>query len=495
MQLSSQHLRILALLPLVALCACATDNTNSTQDAVAIPEQWQNASEQNSTALDTEALANWWTRFNDPILDQLIVAALADSPDIRTALSRIAESRARRGVEKANLLPSLSGRLGAREDYNRNHNTHTTSEGDSYSAGLDASWEIDLFGKNRASLDAADADLAQTQENYHAAQVSLAAEIALEYISLRSSEAQLAVVNRNIETRQETTQLTQWREESGNGNALDSQQAISTLEQARATIPSLTQNISQSRNRLALLSGKTPGALDAILTSTKPVPQAPAALAMGIPAETLRQRPDIRAAEHAVEAAGFRTRAAALERLPTLNLSGSIGVEALRAGNLFSPDATVGSVLAGLVAPIFEGGRITQNIEIQNELQKQALISYESSVLTALSEVEDALVAIRRSNERLEVLNKAATAATTAANLAAIQYEAGTVDLLTVLEVQRTQLSLEEQVVGTTADVTTAHVQLYKALGGGWGNEEIRNMKSTTHITFSIAQYNTARHF
>ena len=467
-RLSPRHFLVAAALLALGGCAYTPEDPASVAE-ISPPAAWQNAEKiADTAALSSEQLAAWWQQFNDPTLDQLIDTALQNSPDIQTALSRIAESRARRGVEKAALLPTLSGNLSAKESYNRDHNTHTTTSGDSYAAGLDASWEIDLFGKNRAALAAADADLRETEENFYYAQVSLAAEIATTYITLRSTEEQLAVVERTLATRTETTQLAQWTEEAGTGDALDAQQAVSTLEQARATIPALQRTIVQTRNQLCVLLGQTPGSLDASLSSGQKLPAAPARFAAALPVETLRQRPDIRAAEQAFFAAFQRTKAAELERLPTLNLSGSIGVEALRAGDLFSPDATIGSLLAGLTAPIFQGGRIDQNIAIQNEQQKQAALSYKGTVLTALSEVEDALIAVQKTADRITTLEKAATAAREADQLAGIRYEAGDIDISAVLDTQRTLLSLEEQLVAARADLLSAYVQLYKSLGGGW---------------------------
>ena len=219
-----------------------------------------------------------------------------------------------------------------------------------------------------------------------------------------------------------------------------------------------------------MLSGSTPGALDALLATPHAVPAVPQDLAIGIPAETLRQRPDVRAAERGVDAAFARTSAAQRQRLPSLSLTGSLGVEALKADHLFSPESTITSLLGSLSAPIFNAGRIRANITIQSELGKQAVNAYESIVLTALSEVENALVAVKRNAERLDILTRATTAERDAAKLAGLQYEAGQVDLFVSLEAQRTLLSLEQLEVTTSADRITAYIQLYKALGGGWSH-------------------------
>ncbi len=471
-----------ASLLLLASCATPSGPRSLSDSTIAVPASWQNTSAANTNQPAQTAAADnlsaWWTRYNDPVLNQLISNALQTSPDIRTALSKIAQSRATRGVTKSDLLPSLSAGASAGTSRKEDHTTdpHTTTSAQSYSVSLDASWELDLFGKNYQSLKAADADLAQTEQNFHAAQVSLAAEVAAAYVSLRSSETQLDVVQETLRTRAETTQITEWRAQSGSASALELQQAISTLEQARASIPSLQQTVTQTRNQLTLLSGLAPGALDKLLapaasaTGAAYVSRIPKSdtPAVSIPADILRQRPDIRAAEYGFAAAVARLKSAERERLPSLKLTGSLSLESIKAGRLFDPSTTVASALGSLTAPIFAGGRIKQNIVIQNELTKQSLIAYESAVLSALTDVENALVSLQRNTERISILNHAAAAAREAAELAAIQYKAGQVDLTTVLDTQRTQLSLEEQQVSATADHTTAQIQLYKALGGGW---------------------------
>jgi multidrug efflux system outer membrane protein len=452
----------------LALSSCATnDSREQVQNAVPIPPSWRQASSTPSP-LATAALPTWWTRFNDPVLDELITDALHFSPDVNSALSRITEFRARRGIERSALFPSLDANVSGGRTRTTNRETDRSTINESYSASLDASWQVDLFGRQRQAFAAATADLAQTEENYYGAQVSLAAEVASAYVTLRSSEAQLAVVQRSLGTRSETVQLTLWREQAGMGNARDTQQSLTALELARASIPALQLTIAQTRNQLALLSGRPPGSLDPLLAAPHDVPVAPPDFAVGIPAEMLRQRPDVRAAERGLEAAYARTESARRQRLPALTLSGSIGVEALSAGSLFNPATTVVTLLGGLTAPLFDAGRIRQTIAIQRELEQQSLNVYASTVLTALSEVENALIAVQRTTERLDILTRATTAAREAASLSALQYQAGQVDLLVSLDAQRTLLDLEQQSVTTAANRASAYVQLYKALGGGW---------------------------
>ena len=462
------HHTHLILVAMLTLSSCAGANGHLKIGAIVpLPAKWQHRTP-TAKPLDTQALTTWWDRFQDSVLSAVIVDALISNTDVRTALSRIAEYRAQRGLERAGLFPWLDMGVSGSGNRSRDRSTKLTTTSESYQAALSPSWEVDLFGKHMLNVKAASADLAQVNENYYGAQVTLAAEVATAYVTLRSAEAQLAVVQNSLRTRRETVQLTQWSEEAGTGTALDTQQSISTLEQARATIPTLQLSIAQSRNQLTLLSGRTPGSLDSVLSKQRDVPTMPTGLAIGIPAETLRQRPDVRAAERGVEAAFARTKSAQRERLPTLNLSGSLGIEALKAGRLFSPQSIAGSVLGSLAATIFDAGRIRNNITIQSEREKQALIAYEGTVLTALAEVENALIAVQRYSERLAILSLAITAARKAVTLSGMQFKAGEIDLFVSLDNQRTLLSLEQQEVITSADRATACIQLYKALGGGW---------------------------
>lgn len=441
------------------------------KNEIEVPATWQSR-QATPGALNPARIRQWWKRFNDPVLDSLIAQALTASPDIKTALERITESRGERSVQLAGLLPVVSVNASDRIDRRDEQSTGLVTRSETANVSADLSWEIDLFGRQLQNLQAATKDVAQTVENYYAAQVTLTADVATAYITLRGTQAQLEALRRNVATRRETTDITRWKQEAGLTDMLEVQQTVSTLEQARAAIPSLEKTLSETRNQLAVLCGQTPGKLDGLLARSRPLPRVPAKIATGIPSEALNNRPDVRAAVDAVLAAYHRKTAAELERLPTLNLSGSFGLEGLRTGVIFSPEAAArtlaGNLMASLAQPIFEGGRITANIHINASQARQAVFSYQSTVLTALSEVEDALVAIHRTTERLDVLRNADTAASEASELATRQYEAGQVDLLTVLDVQRTQLSVEESRVLTETDQLNACVQLYKSLGGGW---------------------------
>ncbi len=460
--------RGLLITVLLAFAHVAVGETlDRTTPTTAIPPAWRESYSTTATAA-SPSLATWWESFHDPTLTALVTAALAGNPDLQTALSRIAESRARRQTERAGLWPSLTAKLAGAGTETNPRGPAPSVGTESYSASVDATWELDLFGRRRHSVAAAEADLAQTTEQFHSAQVALAAEVATYYVTLRSAEAQRTVVLESLAAQADTLQLVRWREQAGAASALGTQQTLSTLEQARATLPALEQTIAQTRHELARLAGRTPGAFDSLLSTPATVPPVAAGLALGIPAETLRQRPDVRAAEQAILAAHARMRVAEARQLPSFTLSGSIGVDALRAGRLFTPDAVFANLLGNLAAPLFSGGSLRAAVAAQREQETQARLAYQSTVLDALRDVENALIAIARTDEALAMVHRAATAARDAADLSALEFQAGQVDLLVVLDAQRTWLSLEKQRVSTAADHTLAHVRLYRALGGGW---------------------------
>ena len=456
-------------LAIFAVAACAGPSP-FVRTPTSLPAVWRNSGNF-PTASPSRDLSRWWQRFGDATLTSLITQALAQSPDLATASARIRESRARRDAEKSLLFPSLGGSSSS-NSRSINPEFGPTSESTSYSANLDASWEIDLFGRQRSLINAASANLGTTQENFYSAQAALTSEIAIAYTNLRTNQAGLAILRRTVVTREETAKLASWRQQAGESDSLVSSQAISSLEQARASVPSLEQAAARNRNLISLLCGQNPGSLDSLLADGKnAIPTPPSGLAIGIPADTLRQRPDVRAAGYSLLAAAANTRAANALRYPSLNLSGSLGLSSLAASKLFNnPQTATASAIAGISSPIFDAGRIRATIAASDAAEGQAYQGYRSTVLTALSETEDALIACRRTAERLLFLEKATSAAREADTLARLRYQTGEIDFLAVLDTQRSLLGLEDNLLSTRADRTIAYIQLYKALGGGWSN-------------------------
>jgi multidrug efflux system outer membrane protein len=448
------------------LLGACTLPTPSVNPEVELPVAWKNAG-RFPVASPTKDISRWWGRFGDPTLNRLIATAIDGSPDLATARARVREARARQDAQRATLFPTLDGSASTSA---RSTTTDLggTSSGNSYSAGLNAAWDADLFGRRRSTLEIAAANLGASEENLHSAQAGLAAEIASTYTSLRANEARLSVLKRNIGTREQTAQLANWRLTAGETDTLEANQAQSSLESARAGIPALEQAISQGRNALALLAGRSPGNLDGMLGGGSRIPDPPQSLAIGIPADVIRQRPDVRVAGYQVLAAAAATRAADAERFPSLSLSGSLGLNALGAGKIFNPETTTASVIAGLSAPIFDAGRLRANLTAVTAAEEQAVENYRSTVLTALSETENALIACRRTAERLATLEKATALAREADALAQQRYQAGEIDFSDVLDTQRSLLGLEDSLLNTRTDRTTSYIRLYQALGGGW---------------------------
>lgn len=458
-------LAIAGSLVMAAFSSCQSTGVGGS--VAALPAQWKNAAGFPSAAPERD-LSRWWTKFQDPVLARVISIALRNSPDLSSAASRVREARARRKAQAATLFPQVDASGSRRSSWSKTEGAGEET-GHTYAAGLDASWDADLFGGNRQAVAAAGAAVEAAQENFHSAQASLAAETALAYVDLRAAEARLQVLRESLGTREETTQLARWRNETGETDALDLRQAETSLQQSRAALPSLEQSVAQAQNRLALLSGQAPGALDGVLSGKSGIPSPAAGLAVGIPADTIRQRPDVRAAGWQWVAAVARTRSAEADRLPSLRLSGSLGVNSLSAGKIFNPQTATASLISSLTAPVFNAGRIRAQIVASSEQQEQALLAYQSAVLVALSDVEDELIACRRSAERMATLEKAAVSAREADRLARLQYRTGDADMITVLDAQRTNLAIEDSLVSVRADRAAAYVRLYKALGGGWG--------------------------
>lgn len=462
----------------LCLSACQTTHESASWQKPHVdtaPESWAasaNESQPPSAEPEAHSAANdqsaWWQLFKDPTLDALIQQASAQNTDLQTSLSNIRQARAARGLEATDQLPSIHGSVAASDSHTRNRETGTHSSSQNFNAGIDASWEIDLFGQQRKAIEAADAKLAASYEDYYNVQISISAEVAQTYFSLRATEAQLALVQQTLESRTKTQQLIEWEAESGEADALDTAQGRASVEQARAQIPELEQSIEEQRNSLAILCGALPQALRRNWQHSAQFPEMPAPAIIGIPAETLQQRPDVRAAEHRIEAASAQLASTERSRLPSLNLSGSIGIEALESGDLLDPTRIISSALASLSAPIWDAGRIQRSVEQQLEAVTQSYLNYQSVLLNALAEVENALTRIDAQSRQLNTLTTASEAAQNAENLARLQYQSGEVDLLTVLETQRTALSLEQSRITAQANQLSAQVQLYKALGGGW---------------------------
>lgn len=481
---------LVSAVAVASLTACSHTTRMAAQpDALALPTQWASATSATAASATAAAvpahdLARWWQGFGDAQLVALIEQALAANPSILSAQAAVQQARAQVDVQSAGLLPSLDASAGGRRSQQG-----FADAGNSYNAGLDAGWELDLWGRKRNLVRAGEANLAATQATLLAAHVSLSAEVALNYIQLRNLQERLRIAQNNLALQAETEQMTRWRVDAGLAASLDAEQARQTLAQTAAQIPSLQASALQTQYALAVLTGQPPAALLDDLTPVAPVPAAPQAWAMRLPADTLRQRPDVQAQEHRVQAALAQLSAQERANFPTLRLSGSLGVSALTVGALSNGASVARSIAASLAAPIFDGGANRAQIAGQQAAVLQARQAYRASVLTALQEVEDALVQLHGDQQRLQHLQVAAEAAGNAQLLAQQRYDSGLVDFRTVLESQRSLLSSQDSLASAQAAISTDFVQLFKALGGGWEPKDsaITN-KNTTETAVSATE-------
>jgi NodT family efflux transporter outer membrane factor (OMF) lipoprotein len=411
----------------------------------------------------TQSLAQWWLHFDDPLLAGLITQALATNTSVRSARAALRQSRALRDVAAAALYPGVNGSASAGRTSVGNNDAVN-----SFKVGLDASWELDVFGANRSALRAADATARASAASLGDVQVSIAAEVALNYIALRGTQLRLTIAETNLASQLDTLQITNWRMQAGLVTSLETEQSRAATEQTRAQLPALQTSIEQTRHALAVLTGRPPAALAQMLAATGPIPQTAFDLALSFPAETLRQRPDVRNAEWLIAAAMARVAQANAARLPDFRLGGSLGLAAMTLDALTSGASIVRALLASMTVPLFDGGGLRAQVRVQQAALDIAGIAYEAAVLTALTDVEDALVALRNDRQRLTSLSNAADAAAIASLLARQRFASGLVDFQVVLDTQRTQLSTQDSVATSNADVAADHVRLYKALGGGW---------------------------
>lgn len=464
-----------SLAAFVLLAAGCAVGPNYRSPETPTPDRWNALPEGGVRVEGTGApsLASWWTAFEDPMLSGLIERAIAENKSAEQARARVIEARARRGAQAGSFFPSIDGSGGA---------TRTESDArfidpeegaiarrsdEVYSAGLDAIWELDLFGGQRRAFEAASANLAASEAELRDVLVTLLGDVALNYTLVRTTQARLEFAERNLAAQAELLEITRWRAEAGLATVLDVEQAEASYQQTRAQIPSLESNLAQAMNRLAVLTGEVPGALHDQLAARQPVPTAPEEIVAGVPADVVRRRPDIRAAERRVAAQSAQVGVATAALYPSFSLSGSIGLQSLSASDVLDGSQT-DRVGLSLRIPIFAGGALRQNLRAQYAVLDQAFAAYEEIVLAAFEEVENALLGWTNEQRRREALALAADAARRARELALVQYNSGLVDFQTVVTADRQLISLEDSLAVSEGELTSNLIRLYKALGGGW---------------------------
>jgi NodT family efflux transporter outer membrane factor (OMF) lipoprotein len=456
-------------LMLFIFAGCATVGPDYVPPDIPMPQAWHVPVKSGLVGehQNKETLADWWAILNDPVLTNLVDSAVKGNLDLKEARARVREARARRGISEAGRFPTLDTSGSARSSRS-SEETGGGSERELYAVGFDAAWELDIFGGKKRAVEAADAEIQASEEDLRDVLVSLLAEVALNYVDLRSFQTRLSVAEASLEAQKETYNITRWRRQAGLTTQLDVEQARYSLEQTRAQIPGLQTGLEQAKNRLAVLIGQHPGSLRNALAERKAIPITPLEVAVGVPADILRRRPDVRRAERQLAAQTAEIGVATADLYPKFSLLGSIGLEALSPGNLFLTSSRTHGIGATVAWPLFDAGTIRSNIEVQTALQEQALIRYESAILIALEDVENALVAYAKEQNRRQSLTEATEAARRAFELAQKQYSSGLIEFSNVLIAQRSLLSLQDQLAVSEGGVTSNLIALYKSLGGGW---------------------------
>lgn len=433
-----------------------------------LPQKWRD-----QAAADPATLANtpWWDLYQDPALQDLLRTALRENRDLKIAAERIVEARAQLGFGRADLFPQVdlsasasrnaASRSGAPPIPEPQDNRTTV-----YDLSLPVRWELDLFGRVRRSNEAARAQLVATEEGRRAVAVALVAQVAGVYVDLRTADLQLEIARRTAESREKAAELARTRFEGGVTSEKDWRQAEAELFRTRAIAQGLEQRVLQAENLLSLLVGRFPG--EVLRGREVREMAAPPALPAGLTTEIVERRPDLRSAEQQLVAANASIGAAKALLFPRIALTGDFGFRSTDLGTLLEGPSKAWSIAASLLQPVFDAGRNRRRVEITESQMRQALYGYEQAVLQAFREVEDAIVAYRRTGEQRASQAARVRAERTVLELAELRYAGGVANYLEVLDAQRSLLGAELDEAQATGAHVGALVSLYRSLGGGW---------------------------
>jgi NodT family efflux transporter outer membrane factor (OMF) lipoprotein len=476
----------------VALSGCAVGPDFEKPQAT-LPEQWsvgsREADKQLKSTIDSGAAeAHWWKQFNDPLLGELVDRAREANLDLRMTAIRVAQVRVQRNAVAGNRYPNVSGNASYARQRQSEFGTGTrlidaigvpggdrdaiiealSEPYDVYRAGFDVSWEVDFWGRVRRAVESADAALAASAEELHAAQVSVTAEVARAYLELRGTQDQLRIAIADVEATEAALDLIELRASRGAITQLDVVSQRARLAESRARVPQLEEQERQLINSLAFLIGADPTVLDQQLAERRSIPRPPSSVTTGIPSELARRRPDIRAAEARLHATTADIGVAVADLYPRITLTGGFLHESLEAGDFTEWGARQWSIGPSLFLPIFDGGRRRSIVELRELQQQEAAINYQRTVLGAWHEIDNALSAYTSEQRRNQELALAVTASSDAYDIAALHYEHGMTNFLVALDAQRTLLQSQRAYSESNAAVSTQLVAIYKALGGGW---------------------------
>ena len=483
----SRFVRCAGLVQVLVLCAgllagCTLVGPDFLRPSAKVSDQWLEAQDPRLKAAPA-TYREWWRALNDPVLEELIQTAYRQNLSLRAAGVRVFEARAQLGIAVGNLFPQ-SQQVQGSANYNRYSERSTSapqtalggSVGFDYSqvqAGFSANWELDFWGKLRRGVESADASLLSAIAAYDNALVTLTGDVASTYVQIRTLEERLRIAKENVVIQKESLQIAEARFKGGATSERDVQQALTQLNSTEATIPQLETQLRQQLNALSILLGLPPGHLGEKLAGTSGIPEAPLDIAVGMPAELLRRRPDIRNAEYQAAAQCAQIGVAKADLFPAFSLSGNFGFLASDIGQFALGDVSSWRSRTGSIGPAFQWnllnyGQITNNVRLQDARFQELIVTYQNTVLQAQQEVEDGLVSFLKAQERVSSLTRAADAARRTVELSLIQYREGATDYTTVLTAEQSLLSQQDSLAQGQGDVPQGLIAVYRAFGGGW---------------------------
>ena len=462
----------------VALSACAAVGPDYKPPEVPVPDAWESAAIEGLTE-GTATLQTWWRAMDDPVLESLVQRAEDSNLTLQEAAARVHEARGILGVARGGRVPdsSAGGSVQRFEGSDNSQLGQIAPNGlaatNLFDLGVGASWEVDVFGRVRRSVESADAAFEASIEDYRDVLVSLFAEVARTYIDLRTTQARLRYAEKNIAAQRDSFLLTQDLFKRGATAALDVAQAESNLRSSEAAIPRLHIAMNSTVNRMAVLLGETPGALTSELVESKPIPSPPGNIAAGIPADMLRQRADVRRAERLLASQTARIGVATAELYPRFSLGGFFGFQSTDIDSLFDSPSQTWGVSLPFRWLIFDGGRVRSFIDVEEARAEQQLARYELTLLVAYEEVENALVSYALEQHSARSLRQAVGASRQAVNLVELQYRSGLTNFQNFLDMQRFLFRQEDQLAVSEGQVIQNLISLYTALGGGWDPDSL----------------------
>jgi NodT family efflux transporter outer membrane factor (OMF) lipoprotein len=474
--------RVSRLVLFVAILAmpvlgCAMVGPDYMRPPVKMEQTWQDTGDKRVQTQPAN-YKDWWQAFKDPALNKLIDTAYRENLTLRIAGVRVIEARAQLGIAIGDFYPQTQQGAGSltRTRISERDPTATPSTQFTFNqvqAGLNAGWELDFWGKFRRGIQSADASLQATMADYDNGLVSLTGDVATIYITIRTLEKRLGIARQNVQIQTESLQIAQARFQGGTTSQRDEEQAKTILANTQATIPTLESQLRQAQNALSVLLGMPPGDLADWLTGKSEIPAPPPQVAVGIPADLLRRRPDIRSAELRALAQCSLIGVAKADLYPAFSLTGTVGftasdVATFYLGDIFQWRSRAASFGPSFSWNLFNYGRITNQVRVQDARFQESLIAYQNSVLKAQQELEDNLVGFLKAQERARFLSDSVTAAMRSLELAVLQYREGMTDFTTVLTAQQSLLSEQDSLATTLGDISRNLVGVYRALGGGW---------------------------